>query len=37
MKKVSRQMCMEITGGHLAVAWKHTAPGASQEGVAGWE
>lgn len=37
MKKVTKQMSMEVNGGHLAVAWKHTAPGASKEYVAGWE
>lgn len=37
MKKVEKQVSMEISGGHYVSAWPHNAPEASQPGVAGWE
>lgn len=37
MKKVSKQMSLEIVGGHTVVAWKHNGFYASREGVAAWQ
>lgn len=37
MKKVSKQMSMEITGGHTAVAWKGDKVYASKDGVTAWQ
>ncbi|EOS46214.1 MAG: hypothetical protein HFH43_02250 [Lachnospiraceae bacterium] len=37
MKKVEKQISMEINGGHYVTAWPHTAPEASQKGTAGWQ